>query len=1353
MNKISSLLLATLFFSAGFASAQAVSALGVTKTRTYTQTNASTTTAGNFIFSAFIEGDALDETFPSNSNRVMAPGGATTALVFDVDRWDLERFFTSQTALNTSFANGNYTFRVGADDIPLALSGTVTFPPVPLITASVGTWSSGRLKLTAEEAAEGLTLTSNSNTGAGYLTLEIYSDSEDILYETVTNEAPPEAISVDVAGGTLTPGVIYTAEVEFDHVADSSPLDEFEWADLGASAFALFSSRTTFEIQIVSPQLEVLGNNTLIGNGALTPNSDDHTDFGAVLVSQSVRRTFTIRNSGSADLTLDAVSVTGPDASNFTVFDQPASSLAPGATTTFEIVFEPAVEGDLSATVSFSTNDVNHPTFEMAIGGRAMMPTALDFETHPQNQLVLLGAPVTFEALAVGDENIGYQWQKGTLSIAGAINDTLTIPVSKASDVAAYRVIADSPLAEPVTSTAAILGIVTPGTGTRVLKPGEKLTLTCTAVAPTIPGVSLSYAWRREAGLLENGTQENGAIVSGQDKATLTISKVQVDDTDDYVCVVTLNTLNPLDTDPTLEHGTVSVQVVDAVPELDFGSLPSEVSVSELMGPEVMVTAINSPTSFSAKNLPPGLKLNTKTGQITGRPTTPSKKNTAGEYIPNKIAFKASNPFGTSREAIFEMIIQPLESSFVGTFHGVVSRDRAANFNLGGHVAITVGKTGVISGSAVLAGQKHSVVGALNASIGNEPTAQLLVKRKPSSLGNLMLNMNIIRDGEMQGQLYDPKFEKVSGAQVLGSAEESGYVDGSAEEARFLSPGGIAVLPDGNGYIADTGNHLIRYIAQGSNVSTIAGSGAAGDGDGSGEEASFNSPEGLALDADGNLYIADTGNATIRRMSPEGLVTTYAGAAGEVGSTNGNRLLARFNQPCGLSFDTAGNLYVVDRGNHTIRKITKAGLVSTLAGKSGVPGHKDATGVSALFRSPHGIVYEPVLKALFVTDTQNFVIRKITLTGKVSTHAGSPGVQSGAEGLRANSRWFNPTGITTRGDGTLIVGDGVLCQINPSGVVAVISEPLDETAFTDNPVALAYLPQDESILSVHNSLHGVASHRGSDIEEESEYFMAEFDARRQVWSSSNLVPLQLRGSYNATIEEGQPTPELPRGDGYARLSISKSGVASWTGKTAEGTSFTFSTYISGNMDDEAESYFVPLHGLMHKSTASLQGECFIDGVSLDLGNDSTPAFDWYKIAQPLKSTDRSYKSGFAVHQRNLFGGKYVPNNIHGFLNLEGSPATLDLDLSEGGLAEPIATTFRISAPNSVTAPSGMTLKIDTKTGIFTGSFKTGTPAVTANFTGVLMQNSASSARGGYGYFLLPQSTSKTAPFLSGRVRF
>lgn len=1368
MNKISSLLLAALTFSAASTSAQSVSALGVTKTRENIQTTGSSLTADGFSFSAFIEGDGVDESFPSASNRVTAPGGATTALAFDFDYWTVERFFTTQTALNTSFPNGSYSFKVGTDTIPLALSGTTTFPPNPLITASAGVWSGGRLKLTPAEITNGVNLSSNNNTGSGFLTLEIYSEFEDVLYETVTNEEPPSNISVDITEGMLTPGEVYTVEVEFDHVADSQPLDEVGWADFGASGFALFSSRTSFEIEIVSPLMEVTGNDNLIENGSSIPSLDNHTDFGSVQTSQSLKRTFTITNAGTATLTLDSVSITGLDASNFTVLKQPAASVAPGGSTTFEIVFEPAVEGDLSASVSFSTNDSNQPTFEMAIGGQGFMPAVLDFEMQPESKLVELGSGALLEALAVGDEAISYQWRKGSTAISGATLSSLEFANVTAADVAAYRVLADSPLAEPVLSEAAYVGVVTGDYNTRILKPGDKLTLTCTAVAPAVTGVSLSYAWRRESGPLQNGTQPNGAIVAGQDRATLTITNIQGDDASSYICEVRMQTPAVDDVEPVLEHGLVPVEVVSEVPELNFGSLPSVVSVSEWMQPGYRVTATNSPTSFSAKNLPPGVKLNTQTGQLTGHPTTPSKKNTAGDYIPYRIAFKASNPIGSSTEQIFEMVVEPLHASYVGTFHGVVSRDRTVNFDLGGHVQITVGKTGVISGSAFLAGQKHSVVGVLNGSVENEPTALLTVKRKPTSLGNLMLKITIYRDRGMSGELHDPKFEKINGTQVFGNAAEPDFLDGWADEARFSSPGGIALLPDGKGYVADTGNHSIRVIGEEGlrQVNTIAGNGVMGADDGTGDDASFASPEGLALDKDGNLYIADTGNGTIRRMTPSGVVTTYAGDPEEIGSTNGLRLNARFNEPCGLCFDPAGNLYVVDRGNHNIRKITPAGVVSTLAGKSGVPGHKDANGASALFRSPHGIVYEPVLKALFVTDTQNFVIRKITLTGTVSTYAGSVGVQSGADGLRANSRWFNPTGITTRGDGTLFVGDGVICQINPSGIVSTVSETLTEEGDEGNPVALAYFMNERSLIAVDNTVHGLISYGSAyqppdlyysdeEIVPEPQYFVAEFYARRQVLRSLDLDPLSLFGSYNATLESVELTQDQPQGYGYARLSILKTGLATWTGRTAAGDSFTFSSYVFRDESYyyEEYAYFVPLHGMMHKNTASLQGELLIDDSDIGLTDYYYDSFDWYKIAQPLKSTDRSYKSGIGLHEVNLFGGKYEPNHIYNYLELTSTPTTLNLDLSAGGLDDDINTTFRIASPNTVTAPTGMTLKIDPKTGIFTGSFKSGSPAVSSNFTGVILKNSAASAHGGYGYFLRPTSTAKTAPFLSGSVRF
>lgn len=162
-----------------------------------------------------------------------------------------------------------------------------------------------------------------------------------------------------------------------------------------------------------------------------------------------------------------------------------------------------------------------------------------------------------------------------------------------------------------------------------------------------------------------------------------------------------------------------------------------------------------------------------------------------------------------------------------------------------------------------------------------------------------------------------------------------GNRDGSGATARFYSPQDVATDSAGNAYIADEGNHTIRKITPAGVVSTFAGTfGEAGSADGTGTAAKFDSPQGLAIDATGNLYVADTGNHTIRKITPAGVVTTFAGLARVSGNTNATGGAARFNRPRKLAVDTAGNIYVTEAGNDGVRKITTAGVVSTFASSS-----------------------------------------------------------------------------------------------------------------------------------------------------------------------------------------------------------------------------------------------------------------------------------------------------------------------------------------------------------------------------------------------------------------------------------
>ena len=141
-------------------------------------------------------------------------------------------------------------------------------------------------------------------------------------------------------------------------------------------------------------------------------------------------------------------------------------------------------------------------------------------------------------------------------------------------------------------------------------------------------------------------------------------------------------------------------------------------------------------------------------------------------------------------------------------------------------------------------------------------------------------------------------------------------------------------------------------------VTTLAGAGAPGGFDGTGPGARFNAPEGVAVDSAGVVYVADTVSDTIRKITPGGVVTTLAGFYGSLGAVDGMGPTARFAYPSGVAVDASGNIYVADRTNHTIRKVTPAGNVTTFAGLANTPGSTDGTGSAARFSSPQGIAVD-----------------------------------------------------------------------------------------------------------------------------------------------------------------------------------------------------------------------------------------------------------------------------------------------------------------------------------------------------------------------------------------------------------
>jgi hypothetical protein len=223
----------------------------------------------------------------------------------------------------------------------------------------------------------------------------------------------------------------------------------------------------------------------------------------------------------------------------------------------------------------------------------------------------------------------------------------------------------------------------------------------------------------------------------------------------------------------------------------------------------------------------------------------------------------------------------------------------------------------------------------------------------------------------------------------------SGSGDGTGSAARFYNPWGVAVNSAGNVYVADAYNHTIRKVTPGGVVTTLAGlAGSSGSVGGTGSAARFYYPYGAAVDSAGNVYVADTGNCTIRKVTPGGMVVTLAGLAGSSGSADGTGSTARFSAPYGVAVDSAGNGYVADT---LIRKVTPSGVVTTLAGAAGGSGSANGTGSAARFNKPCAAAVDGAGN-VYVADMCNDTIRKVTPGGVVTTLAGLAGSDGSADG-------------------------------------------------------------------------------------------------------------------------------------------------------------------------------------------------------------------------------------------------------------------------------------------------------------------------------------------------------------------
>jgi sugar lactone lactonase YvrE len=339
-------------------------------------------------------------------------------------------------------------------------------------------------------------------------------------------------------------------------------------------------------------------------------------------------------------------------------------------------------------------------------------------------------------------------------------------------------------------------------------------------------------------------------------------------------------------------------------------------------------------------------------------------------------------------------------------------------------IGITVGSCKKSSSAAPPAGGGASTVSTLSGtgSAGSvNATLNAASFNFPSAVAVTSTGSSILYVGDFGNSLVRTIDLSAKQVSTFAGTGVAGFLNGPALAAKFNGTANIVFDVSGNLFVADEGNNIIREISSSGNVTTIAGTGVAGYQDGAGNSAMFDHPEGMVIDASGNLFVADGHNNVIRKIKlSTGAVSTFAGVFGNPGFVNGPANAATFNDPYGLTLDASGNIYVADIKNNCIRKITlSTNLVSVFAG-SGTKGFANGPAATAMFNYPLASAFDSKGN-LYVSDTYNNVIRKVATDGTVSTVAGT-GVQGLLNGKATDATFNFPIGIIVIGN-TIYVAD------------------------------------------------------------------------------------------------------------------------------------------------------------------------------------------------------------------------------------------------------------------------------------------------------------------------------------------
>lgn len=602
----------------------------------------------------------------------------------------------------------------------------------------------------------------------------------------------------------------------------------------------------------------------------------------------------------------------------------------------------PAQAGTYTVRVSNSAGSVTSSDATLTLTAGAA-PEAPQITTPPSGLVLQAGQTAVLAVAASGSGALAYQWQREGSPLVGATGPVLVIASAAPADAGSYRVVVTNGEGSITSAAAGLVVVPTPGAPTITAQPGPARTVvgaTARFTATVTGNPAPQCQWTR------NGI----AIAGATDCSGFTTPAASADDNGALYNLIAYSPGGVA-----LGNGALLTVSPLALPA--FTTQPQNQAVAPGGETGFTVVADGSPT--------PTIEWGVNGGLI----------GASGSYVLGACTFDHEASGGT-------LTLRHISAGCDGT--SVVAQARnLAGITLSDVVTLSVmpvqPQAMLVAGSPGEAGSADGSGSAARFSTANFLAAAADGRLAVGDFSNSTLRL--VQPGGAVSTL-------------AGTPGVLGYADGTGPAARFRNNGGVAWGPVGEIYLADWDNHAVRKITADGTVTTFAGRGGVpGEVDGIGDAARLRNPAGLAIDGAGNVYVADWGNHAIRKITPDGTVSTFAGALGQPGSANGSGSQARFLAPSGLAVDGAGNVYVADQLNHLVRRITPAGVVSTLAGAAGQAGDADGPAAAARLRNPAWITVSPSGDVFIVSDAGD-TVRKITPAGDVSTVAGLLGDSS-----------------------------------------------------------------------------------------------------------------------------------------------------------------------------------------------------------------------------------------------------------------------------------------------------------------------------------------------------------------------